>query len=116
MSKQLKDEKLKELEDIESYEELMEECREIDEEAYEYDQDRRNLYTYKIWNLIKDGSVNKDEVISELFEYMSGEDIGFVYGRLERQLKTAKTFKDQVQDDMYKTHIDLKNKRSKSNE
>ena len=85
MSKQLKDEKLKELEDIESYEEFMEECREMDEEAYKYDKEQRNLHTYKIWNLIKDGSVSKDEVIGELFEYMSGEDIGFVYGRLERK-------------------------------
>ena len=102
MSKELKNEKLNELEDIETHEELMQECREIDEEAYEYDQDKRNLYTFKIWNLIKDGSVNKDEVIGALFEYMSGEDIGFVYGRLERQLKTAKTFKDQVQNEFKK--------------
>jgi len=102
MSKELKNEKLNELEDIETHEEFMEACREMDEEAYEYDQDRRNLYTYKIWNLIKDGSVNKDEVIGALFEYMSGEDIGFVYGRLERQLKTAKTFKDQVQNEFKK--------------
>ena len=85
MSKQLKDEKLNELEDIESYEEFMEDCREMDEEAYKYDKEQRNLYTYKIRNLIKDGSVSKDEVIGELFEYMSGEDIGFVYGRLERK-------------------------------
>ena len=91
MSKELKNEKLKELEDIESYEEFMEECREMDEEAYKYDQEQRNIHTYKIWNLIKDGSVSKDEVIGELFEYMSGEDIGFVYRRLEKKKKRSKS-------------------------
>ena len=85
MSKEIKNEKLNELEDIKTYEELMREWREMDEEAYKYDKEQRNLHTYKIWNLIKDGSVSKDEVIGELFEYMSGEDIGFVYGRLERK-------------------------------
>ena len=85
MSKELKNEKLKELEDIESYEEFMKEAEDWEEEAYKYDKEQRNLHTYKIWNLIKDGSVSKDEVIGELFEYMSGEDIGFVYGRLERK-------------------------------
>ena len=91
MGKELKNEKLNELEDIETHEELMQECREMDEEAYEYDQDQRNLYTFKIWNLIKAGSVNKDEVIGALFEYMSGEDIGFVYRRLEKKKKRSKS-------------------------
>ena len=102
MSKEIKNEKLNELEDIKTYEELMREWREMDEEAYKYDKEQRNLYTYKIWNLIKDGSVSKDKVLGELFEYMSGEDILFVYGRLERELEKAKTFKEQVQNEFKK--------------
>ena len=87
MSKELKNEKLKELEDIESYEQFIEESREMDEEAYKYDQDQRNLYKYKIWNLIKDGSVSKDKVLDVLFEYISGEDIGFAYDDLKKKEK-----------------------------
>tara|TARA_R100000808_G_C2031295_1_gene75009 strand:+ start:34 stop:297 length:264 start_codon:yes stop_codon:yes gene_type:complete len=85
MSKELKNEKLKELEDIESYEEFMKEAEDWEEEAYKYDQERRNLYTYKIWNLIKDGSISKDKVLDVLFEYISGEDIGFAYGDLKKE-------------------------------
>ena len=102
MSKELKNEKLKELEDIESYEEFMKEAEDWEEEAYKYDKEQRNLYTYKIRNLIKDGSVSKDKVLGELFEYMSGEDILFVYGRLERELEKAETFKEQVQNEFKK--------------
>ena len=87
MSKELINEKLKELEDIESYEEFMKEAEDWEEEAYKYDKEQRNLYTYKIRNLIKDGSVSKDKVLDVLFEYISGEDIGFAYDDLKKKEK-----------------------------
>ena len=91
MSKELKKGELKKLHEEDDIEELYKtwerDMQIADEEAFKEDEELKNVYTYKIQNLIKEGSFSKTKVLNVFFNCISGKDIEFCYYQMIKEDK-----------------------------